>query len=113
MNTKIFLGKKVKIIIDRPLGSIHPKFPNIQYEVNYGYVPQTLSGDGEEFDAYILGVNSPLESFEGVCIAIIKRKDEADDKLIVAPCGVNFDNEEIVRLINFQEKYFESEILRK
>jgi inorganic pyrophosphatase len=51
-----YLGKEVSIIIDRPLGSKHPKH-GFLYEVNYGYVPGTRSADGEELDAYYLGVN--------------------------------------------------------
>ena len=42
--------------------------------VNYGYVPDTVSIDGEELDAYILGVDEPVESFTGECIAILQRE---------------------------------------
>lgn len=61
---KEFLGKKVEVIIDRPMGSKHPRW-NFIYPINYGYIPNTLSGDGEELDAYVLGIFEPLEKYEG------------------------------------------------
>ena len=111
MKTADYLGKIVTIKIDRPMGSKHPKHGFI-YPVNYGYVPNTVSGDGEELDCYILGVNEPLEKFEGECIAIIHRTNDDDDKLVLVPEGKNFTDDEIVKFTYFQEKFFESEIIR-
>lgn len=67
-----FLGKYVLVVIDRPKGSCHPDW-NLIYEVNYGYIPNTLAPDGEELDAYVLGVDRPVNKFKGKCIAIIQR----------------------------------------
>jgi len=106
-----YIGKKVKVKIDRPLNSKHPKH-GFTYELNYGYVPNTMSGDGEELDCYVLGVEEPLENFEGECIAVIHRTNDNDDKIIVVPEGKTYTDEEIKKLTNFQEQYFESEILR-
>lgn len=110
MNRK-YLGKIVDVKIDRPLGSKHPKYDLI-YSVNYGYVPNTISGDGEELDCYVLGVNKPIEEFKGKCIAIIHRLNENDDKLIVVEEGKDYSNEQIRAITEFIEKYFESEIIR-
>lgn len=106
-----YLNKTVTVKIDRPLGSKHPDWDLI-YEVNYGYVPNTISGDGEELDCYVLGIDKPLDSFTGKCIAIIHRINDNDDKLIIVPDGMNFTDEEIRNLTNFQEKYFKSIIIR-
>jgi len=106
-----YLGKEVKVIIDRPLGSKHPKHDFI-YEVNYGYIKGVISPDGEELDAYLLGVNRPIKEYTGMCIAIAHRKDNDDDKLIVLPKGIDINDEDILKLINFQEKWFETEIIR-
>ena len=112
-DSKDFLNKIVDVVMDRPLGSRHSeKYPNHIYPVNYGYVPNTISGDGEELDCYILGVFEPLETFKGKCIAIIHRTNDNDDKLIVVPKGKNYSNEEIRALTEFQERFFESEIIR-
>lgn len=106
-----YLNKTVTVKIDRPLGSKHPD-RDLIYEINYGYVPNTISGDGEELDCYVLGVDKPLDSFTGKCIAIIHRINDNDDKLIIVPEGMNFTNKEIRNLTNFQEKYFKSIIIR-
>lgn len=110
-NSIEFLDKKVTVKMDRPMGSKHPKH-NFIYPVNYGYIPDTLSDDGEELDAYVLGVFEPLESFTGTCIAIIHRTNDNDDKLVVVPENRSFTDDEIKVLTEFQERFFESEIIR-
>ena len=108
-----YLGKEVSIIIDRPLGSKHPKHGFV-YEVNYGYVPGTQSADGEELDAYYLGVSRPLRVAEGRCIALIHRLNDDDDKLVIIPeTQIDLTDSEIAKAVNFQEQWFDCEILRK
>lgn len=111
-NTSNYLAQTVSVVMDRPLGSKHPKHGFI-YPVNYGYIPNTISGDGEELDAYVLGVQEPINKFTGKCIAIIHRTDDNDDKLIVVPEGVDLSNEEIEKEVAFQEKWFHHIIIRK
>lgn len=111
MNNIDFLDKTLEVTIDRPLGSKHPKHGFI-YPVNYGYVPNTISGDGEELDCYILGIYEPIEAFKGKCIALIHRLNDNDDKLIIVPKNKSFSNNEIQVLTEFQEQYFQSEIIR-
>lgn len=111
MNNIEYLNKTLEIKIDRPMGSKHPKHGFI-YSVNYGYVPNTVSDDGEELDAYVLGIYEPLKNFTGKCIAIIHRTNDNDDKLIIVPENKAFTNEEIKVLTDFQEQYFKSTILR-
>ena len=55
------ISNKVKVIIDRPLGTYHTKHKDIFYSVNYGYVEGVIAPDGEEQDAYVLGVDKPLK----------------------------------------------------
>ena len=112
MNSKDYIGKIVKVKIDRPLGSKHPNWDMI-YTVNYGYVPNTVSGDGEELDCYVLGLFEPIEEFEGKCIAVIKRVNEDDDKLIIVPRDKKYSDEQIEALTEFQERFFERKIIRK
>jgi inorganic pyrophosphatase len=109
--TKEYLGKFVDVTIDRPMFSKHPKYDFV-YPCNYGYIPNTLSGDEEELDAYVIGVKEPLVKFCGKVIAYIKRLDEYDDKLIVSPVNLNFSDEEIESLIYFQEKWFRHTLVR-
>jgi len=106
-----FLGQTIEIRIDRAIGSKHPKL-GYEYPVNYGFVPGTSAADGEELDAYVLGVATPLETFSGICIAFIHRFDDDDDKLIVVPEGAELSDEEIRQATDFQEKFFKSIIIR-
>jgi inorganic pyrophosphatase len=110
MNTKKYLGKEVDVVMDRPFGSKHPKWGFV-YPVNYGYIPNTISGDGEELDAYVLGEFKPLETFHGVVRAIIHRINDNDDKLVVTSLDKNYNREQIFALTEFQDSYFESEII--
>ena len=104
------IGKTVKVIVDRPLGSSHPEHRDLIYNVNYGYIPDVMAPDGEEQDAYIIGVNEPVKEFVGKVIAIIHRIDDVEEKWIVAPEGVSFTKQEIIRQVAFQEQFFNSEI---
>jgi len=106
-----YIGQIVKVTIDRPLGTKHPRY-DLVYAVNYGFVPHTLAPDGEEIDVYVLGVLEPIESFEGRCIAVIHRMDDDDDKLVVVSDGCSYSDEQIQSLTNFQERFFDSEIIR-
>ncbi len=101
------IGDTVTIKIDRPIGSVHPKHPDLIYPIHYGYVPGLLAPDGEEQDAYVLGVDSqPLEEFTGRLIAVIHRYDDVEEKWVLAPEGMVFTREEILAATHFQEQYY-------
>ena len=105
------LGKIVKVTVDRPLGSYHPKHKDLYYPVNYGFVKGIVAGDGEEQDAYVLGVSEPLTEYTGKVLAIIHRLNDVEDKWVVAPPELTFTKEEIYKQVEFQERYFRIEIL--
>lgn len=106
---KKYLGKNVKIVIDQPYGTY---FEGVKYELNYGFVPNTVAPDGEGLDAYYLSSKVPLKEAEGICIAIIHRFQDDDDKLIIAAEGENFSNEEIENAVKFRENLFEHSIIK-
>ena len=106
-----FLGQTVGVVIDRPLGSRHPR-EGFVYPVNYGFVPGTLAPDGAELDAYVLGVTEPLETFSGRAVAVIHRRDDDDDKLVVLPEGRSLTDAEIMGAVRFQERWFRSSVRR-
>lgn len=105
-----YLGTIVDVEIDRPIGSRHPEY-NYFYPINYGYIPNTKANDGEEIDAYVLGEFEPLEKFRGRVIAIIKRKDDNEDKLVVAKRLNSYSESDIEVLTEFQERFFNTEII--
>ena len=104
------LGKTVKVIVDRPLGTYHPEHKDIYYSLNYGCVEGIIAADGEEQDAYILGVTEPIKEFSGKVIAIIHRFDDIEEKWIVAPEGSFFSKYDILQQVDFQERFFKIEI---
>ena len=108
---KDYLGKTVNVEMDRPLGTKHPKHGFV-YMVNYGFIPNTVSGDGEELDAYLLGAFDPVEKAKGKVIAIIHRTNDDDDKLVVSKDGKDYSDDAIRALTEFQERFFESIIIR-
>ena len=109
---KYYLDKEVLVKVDRKLGKRHPNF-DIIYPVNYGYIPNTLSEDGEEIDAYILGVFYPVDEFQGTCKAIVCRYDDNENKLIVVPKDRKYSIEQMEALLEFQERFFKHKIIIK
>jgi inorganic pyrophosphatase len=111
MSSTDFIGKLVSVKIDRPLGTRHPQH-GFLYMLNYGYVPGVMAPDGEEQDVYVLGVFEPLDQFEGRCIAVVHRLDDDDDKLVLVPDGMQYTDDQIVALTEFQERFFKLIVLR-
>ncbi len=105
------IGRLVTVTVDRPLGSFHPKHEDLYYPINYGFIEGIIAGDGEEQDAYILGIAVPVKEFTGQVIAIIHRKDDVEDQWVVAPDEMIFTKKEIDELTHFQEQYFDTEII--
>lgn len=105
------IGEIVTVTVDRPLGSYHPEYKDMYYPINYGYIKGIMAPDSEEQDAYILGVDTPVEQFTGKIIAIVHRHDDVEEKWVVCPENMTFTKEEIMRQIAFQEQYYQSEII--
>lgn len=99
------LGKQVHVEVDRPIGHVHK---GMVYPVNYGFIPGLMAGDGEEQDAYILGVTQPVEVFDGIVIGAVCRRDDVEDKLVVAPVGMELHQGQIAQAVHFQEQYFDT-----
>lgn len=107
------IGTKVCGIIDRPLGSRHPRHDEMIYPINYGYVSGVFAADGAEQDVYVFGTDKPLEKYIGKVIAVYHRLNDVEDKWIVSIGDRNYSDEEILSAINFQEQYFMGELYRK
>ena len=105
MNNEIYT-----VTIDRPLGSCHPDYPSMVYPINYGYIDGIIAEDGEEQDAYVIGVDIPLMQFKGKRIAVVHRRDDVETKWVIAPENVPYTKQQIEELIHFQEQYYDSYI---
>lgn len=102
-----YMGKLVHVEVDRPVGYRHG---DTVYPINYGYIPGLMAGDGEAQDAYILGVDEPVAAFDGQVVGAIRRKDDCEDKLVVAPAGQLYHQGQIAQTVRFQEQYFDSTV---
>ncbi len=100
------IGRTVSGKVDRPLGSQHPKHPDMIYPVNYGYVKGVMTADGAEQDVYILGTDEPLNEFEGKVIKVFHRFNDTEDKWIVSVNGADIPEDKILGDIAFQEQFF-------
>lgn len=100
-----YLGRIVEVVVDRPLGTRHPVH-RFFYPINYGYIPGTISGDNEEIDVYIIGEFEPLEKYTGSVIAVIKRTNDNEDKLVVCKEIGKYNKFQVQALVEFQERFF-------
>ena len=106
------IGTTVKGKIDRPLGSAHPRHPEMIYPINYGYVSNVFAGDGAEQDVYVFGTDSPIYEYEGKVIAVYHRLNDCEDKWIVSLDDQPHSDQEILESISFQEQYYMGELYR-
>jgi inorganic pyrophosphatase len=106
------LGKEFEIIIDRQIGSEHPKFKNWLYPINYGYIENIKAGDGDDVDVFVIDLDKPVKSCRAKIIAIIHRTDDKEDKLVGITKDREYSDEEIEKKIEFQEKFFKHELIR-
>jgi inorganic pyrophosphatase len=104
------LGTSVSGTIDRPLGSAHPRHPEMIYPINYGYVDGVFAGDGAEQDVYVFGTDQPLKTFSGKVVGVYHRLNDNEDKWIVSLGGETIPAEDILDAIGFQEQYFMGEL---
>ena len=105
------IGSIVKVTVDRPMGSYHPVHKNLYYPINYGYVKGIMAQDGEEQDAYVIGVDVPIKEHTGKVVAVIHRNDDVEEKWVVCPEDRAFTKEEIEEIVRFQEQFFDSIVI--
>ena len=106
------IGENVEVYIDRPIGSIHPKHKDIIYPLNYGYIKEITSVDGEYQDAYVLCEDNEIEYCYGKVYAVLERENDLEDKLIITTKNKDYTNDEIVEKVKFQERFFKSKIIK-
>ena len=69
-----------EIVIDRPRGSAHPRFPNFIYKVDYGYLKNTSSMYGAEIDVWIGSGDKKIDAI--MCIVDLMKRD-SEIKILV------------------------------
>lgn len=67
------LVKESEIVIDRPKGTAHPRFPDFIYPVDYGYLKNTASMDGAEIDVWVGSGEKQIDAI--MCIVDLGKRD--------------------------------------
>jgi inorganic pyrophosphatase len=80
------------IVIDRPKGSTHPRYPNIIYPLEYGYLENTTASDGGGIDIW-LGTLGP-KTLTGILCTFDRLKRDAEIKLLI---GCNEEDIQVIR----------------
>ena len=103
-----WIGRWVHVAVDRPLGSPHPDGGSLVYELNYGFVPGTQAPDGCPLDVYLIDAAVPLHECEAEVIAVIRRRDDVEDKLVARIGQGTWSPADIAARTHFQERFFNS-----
>ncbi len=108
---KSLIGRQVEVVMDRPIGTEHPKHPGVFYPINYGYIEGLLGGDGEEQDVYVLDCDIPLKRCSATIIAVVHRFDDNECKWVASYTGTTHVESDIKEQIAFQERFHDSVII--
>ena len=87
------------IIIDRPKGSAHPRYAEVFYPLNYGYVENTTSSDGGGMDVWLGSLDSVMGKYNaktltGILCTFDTLKCDAEIKLLI---GCNKEEVQVIR----------------
>lgn len=103
------IGKKYRVNIIHPIGSVYEENEDIKFEVNHGIVENEVDALGNPQEAYVLGIDKPLSYFDGRLIAIIHRTNDIENKWVIS--NIHYSKEEILEKVSFIEKYFNVEVI--
>ena len=97
-----------KIIIDRPKGSIHPKFSDFIYRVDYGYLDNTSSMDGDGIDVWV-GTDERKQVDAIMCIVDLMKRD-SEIKILI---GCTENEKEFIYQTNNKTDYMKGILIRR
>jgi inorganic pyrophosphatase len=102
------LLQQSEVIIDRPKGTVHPKYPDMLYEVDYGYLKGTTSMDGGGIDVW-KGTDALQEIDAIICIVDLLKRD-SEIKILIGCTEI--EKEKIYHLHNDSE-FMKGVLIRK
>jgi inorganic pyrophosphatase len=102
------LVKQSEIVIDRPKGTVHPKYPDFLYEVDYGYLKDTTSMDGGGIDVW-KGTENEQKIDAIMCIVDLMKKD-SEIKILI---GCTEEEKEKVYRTHNDSAYMKGILIRK
>ena len=102
------LVEKSNIVIDRPKGTSHPKFPDFIYKVDYGYLENTSSMDGAGIDVWV-GTRDDKIIDAIMCIVDLMKKD-SEIKILI---GCTEEEKEIIYNTHNETQYMKGVLIRR
>ena len=97
-----------EIIIDRPKGSPHPRFPNFIYPADYGYLKNTASMDGDGIDVW-MGTASKRQLDALICTVDLMKKD-SEIKLLI---GCTEQEKSLIYEIHNETEFMKGIMIRR
>ena len=101
------LVDKSEIIIDRPKGTAHPKYPNFIYRVDYGYLSNTSSIDGAGIDVWVGSGDKKVDAI--MCIVDLMKRD-SEIKILI---GCTEEEKAIVYETHNETKFMKGVLIRR
>ena len=98
---------KSEIIIDRPKGTAHPKYPNFIYKVNYGYLKNTTSMDGAGIDLWV-GTNG--KNIDAIMCIVDLMKRDSEIKILI---GCTEEEKAIIYETHNETQYMKGILIRR
>lgn len=107
-NSNFLLGRTADITIDRQLGTRNIRHKNITYSIRQGYFAAEKNAGKKRHVIYIIGAENTSDTFEGMIIGTIKRRDTNELLLVASPVGKDFYEPQIRECLGFYEKQYSS-----
>ncbi len=96
-----------EIIIDRPKGTAHPKYPNFIYQVDYGYLCNTSSMDGAGIDVWVGSGEKKIDAI--MCIVDLMKRD-SEIKILI---GCTEEEKSIVYETHNETQFMKGVLIRR
>lgn len=96
-----------EIVIDRPKGTAHPKYPDFIYKVDYGYLKNTSSMDGAGIDVWISSGEKKIDAI--MCIVDLMKRD-SEIKILI---GCTEEEKQIVYQTHNETEYMKGILIRR
>lgn len=99
--------RESEIVIDRPKGSSHPRYPHIIYEVEYGYLKNTSSMDGDGIDVWL---GTGAKEIVGIICTVDLLKRDSEMKILI---GCNESEIEYIYRFHNDSQYMKGILIRR
>ena len=101
------LADNSEIVIDRPKGSVHPKYPDFVYKIDYGYLKDTSSMDGGGIDVWVGSGDKKIDAI--MCIVDLMKRD-SEIKILI---GCTEEEKQMIYRTHNETEYMKGILIRR